>query len=213
MASDPIPEPGLLSMSESGRIVFQNEAELRVGDMSVLTSFITGAGSLVVEDEFTKGGEGATFFVTNEGVGGPSPDLVLDGPGTLGAGQICIVSDDSSPDHPSLAINATFRIVDPLGQLFSQPFNCTSGPRVTVNGPNGHLIHDADRTSTLMTMVVNDGRVTARQGTLILAGGTGGQTSDGAYLAAEGATLQLGSCCNDPFAIGRPGASAASARP
>ena len=35
VASDPIPEPGLVAIGDNGRIVFQNEAELRVGDMSV----------------------------------------------------------------------------------------------------------------------------------------------------------------------------------
>jgi hypothetical protein len=192
VSSDPIAEPGLLGIGDSGRIVFTNEAAMRVGRMTVATGMITGAGSLTVEGEFSKGGEfGAHFSVTNQGITGPAPDLVLDGPATLSGGAMCVGRvGDGSPDHPSMTINATFTIVDPFGELAPSPFNCTSGPRVTINAPDGHLIHDADQTSWLQTMIVNDGRLTASQGELQLSG-TGGQTSDGSYLAAEGAELQF----------------------
>ena len=192
VSANPLAEPGQVFIRDSGRIVFTNEAAMRVGELDVATGSITGAGSLTVEGEFTKGGQfGAHFAVTNQGIGGPAPDLVLDGPGTLGGGAMCVGrSDDASPDHPSMAINEVFTIADPLGDLSPSPFNCTSGPRVTINAPNGHLIHDADQVSWLQTMIVNDGKITASQGELQLSG-TGGQTSDGAYLAAEGAELQF----------------------
>ena len=84
----------------------------------------------MVEDEFTKGGAdvGVTFTVTNQGIGGPAPDLVLNGAATLGGGQMCIGrSDDASPDHPSLAINSTFTIVDPFEDLGPMPSTAPPG--------------------------------------------------------------------------------------
>ena len=142
----------------------------------------------------------------NEGVGGKSPDLVLDGPATLEGGAMCIGrGDDADPDQPSMQINDTFRITDDP-EVARFVFGCTSGPRIRVNAPDGHLVVEAgDPTTEVGTMIVNDGTLTVESGKLVLWGGTASETSDGAYIAAEGATLQLGTCCSENFEVGPTG--------
>lgn len=209
VTGNPLAEPGSLTISDNGRIVFSNGAALRVGDMTALHGSINGEGSLTVEDSFVKdqvpGGAMSTFFVMNEGLGGKAPDLVLDGPATLEGGAICVGrGDDADPDQPSVVINDTFRITDDP-EVARYVFPCTSGPRIRVN-PGGHLVVEAgDPTTEFGTMVVNDGTLTAETGKLVLWGGTASETSDGAYVAAEDATLQLGTCCSENFEIGPTG--------
>ena len=99
-------------------------------------------------------------------------------------------------------INNTFTIADGAS---ATPFSCTSGPRVQVDAPNGHLVKASAGTTTLNMMVDNDDTLTVQAGQLVLQGGTGGETSAGAYIANAGATLQLGTCCVDPFLIGSTG--------
>ena len=188
-------------------MVLQNEAELRVGDMTAASGSVVGAGSLVVEDEFAKVADDTSpsFAVTNQAIGTAAPDLVLEGPSSMTSGQLCIArSDDASPDLPSMTIDDTFTFTDPGGTLGSMPFNCTSGPRIRVTG-TGHLIHAAEREIRLGTMIDNDGAITAQAGKLVLSGGTSTGTSAGDYLAADDAVLQFGTCCSEAFSVGPTG--------
>lgn len=191
VAASPATNPGSLALA-GGEITFSNEAALTVdGDMGVQGGRIDGAGSLTVNGAFSKGTD-ETFFVTNDGFGGKAPDLVLNGTGTHGGGQFCIQRDSTDPDRPSLQINNTFSVVDSPGHFYDSPFNCTSLPNIFVNAPNGHLIKAASGTMTFQTQIINDGKISVRTGTLILQGGTGGETSAGEYVAEAGTTLQFG---------------------
>ncbi len=128
---------------------------------------------------------------------------MLNGAGTISGGSMCVGDDsDANPDLPSMDINNTFTIADGAS---ATPFSCTSGPRVQVNAPNGHLVKASAGTTTLNMMVDNDDTLTVQAGQLVLQGGTGGETSAGAYIANAGATLQLGTCCVDPFPSGPTG--------
>ena len=73
-------------------------------------------------------------------------------------------------------------------------FNCSSsGARIRV-GPAGHLIKAAGGQMTSDTAIDNDGTITVETGTLLLKGGTAnalGATSDGDYVADDGAMLEF----------------------
>jgi hypothetical protein len=194
-----------LLFQSGGTITFSDDSNLAVDSYTAgadgVASRIEGAGSLTVAGTFTKGGD-STFFVGNSAAG-TSPDLVLDGAATLNEGAMCVGTNNSSlTDNPSLQINDTFTIVDGAA---AAAFNCTSGPRIHINAPDGHLVKAAAATMTFGTMVDNDDQLTVQNGELILEGGTGGQTSDGAYVAGAGATLQFGGCCAENFQIGATG--------
>ena len=191
VTASPATNPGSLALT-GGEITFSNEAALVVdGDMGVQGGKIDGAGSLTVNGAFSKGTD-ESFFVTNDGIGGKAPSLVLNGIGTHGGGQVCIArGDDSDPDRPALHVNNTFSVVDSPGQFYDNPFNCSSLPSIFVNGPGGHLVKAASGTRNFHTQIVNTGRISVQTGTLILHGGTGGETSDGEYVAEAGATLDF----------------------
>ncbi len=133
VTASPATNPGSLALT-GGEITFSNEAALVVdGDMGVQGGKIDGAGSLTVNGAFSKGTD-ESFFVTNDGIGGKAPSLVLNGIGTHGGGQVCIArGDDSDPDRPALHVNNTFSVVDSPGQFYDNPFNCSSLPSIFVN--------------------------------------------------------------------------------
>ena len=73
---------------------------------------------------FSKSGTGQ-FSVTNNGIFGPSPDLILNGAATLSGGSMCVADNgDGNPDLPNLYINSTFTIA---AGAPTSPFPCTPG--------------------------------------------------------------------------------------
>jgi hypothetical protein len=191
-----------LSLS-AGTIMFSSDSTLAVGGaMGVTSGTLAGAGTVTVGGAFSKTDAGA-LAVTNDGIFGPSADLVLNGAGTLSGGSMCVADNgDGNPDLPNLQINNTFTVAEGAS---ANPFNCTSGPRIHVNAPNGHLVKAASGTTSFGTMVENDDTLTVQAGELILQGGTGGTTSAGAYIANAGTALQFGTCCAENFQIGSTG--------
>jgi hypothetical protein len=180
---------GSLAFGGAGSEVrFADEATLTTGSLTVDAGKVGGTGTLVVSGAFTKGSINAndTFEVRD------FVDLVLDGPSSFQGGGICVETLNGSEDDDStLQINDTFTIEsddDP------NVFSCsTTGARVHV-GPDGHLVKAVEGSSNSWTAIDNDGTITVQTGTFYLLGGSGnagGATSDGAYLADDGATLEF----------------------
>ncbi len=163
----------------SGTITFSGNPTLAVaGAMSTTGGTIAGTGAVTAGGAFTQ--TAGTLFIQN------SADLVLNGPSSIDGGGIG--TNESGGGDPNLQINDTFTV----GVGATNPFNhSTSAARIHVNAPNGHLVKAAAGTAISASMIENDGTITAQAGTLFLVGGTGGATSDGAYLADAGATLDL----------------------
>ena len=184
---------------EGGAIAFSGATPLAVaGGMSTTGGTLRGNGTLTVGDDLTKT-TGATLFVTNDG-GLGSPDLVLDANGSIQGGSICVArTGDQDPDVPNLHINGTFTIAEGAA---ATPFTCSGAAVAPIHvNPDGHLVKAAGGTMSFSTRVENDGRLTVEAGALTLVGGTGG-TSDGAYVAEAGTTLQFGSCCAERYDLG-----------
>ncbi len=195
------------SLTQSGgTITFAGDSTLAVGAYSAgadsSQAIIEGAGTLTVSGAFTKAGD-STFFVRN-GAAGASADLVLNGESTLAEGAICVARNGGlDPDQPSMQINDTFTIANTDA---AAEFNCsTNTPNIRINAPDGHLIKPGTGAAFSHSVIDNDDQLTVQGGTLTLLAGTGGQTSDGAYVAHAGATLQFGSCCAENFQIGASG--------
>lgn len=188
---------GSLSLTGGGSIRFSNDVTLAVsGAMSAAQGTLAGAGTVTVAGTFTKT-TSSLFTVTNDGAG-PSADLTLNGPGSISGGAMCIAdSGDAHPDLPMLTINGTFTVADGAA---ADPFPCTAGPRIRVT-PIGSLVKTASGVMSFGLGVDNDGLLTVQAGTLSLAGGTSGVTSDGDFVAAAGATLGL----NNAISVGASG--------
>ncbi len=101
-------------------------------------------------------------------------------------------NDSSAPDLPHLVINADLTIT---AGASAQVFNCTPGVALIQVGSDGHLIKAGPGATTSFTPVDNDGALTVEAGILHFKGGannhSGGATSDGDYLAGDGATLDF----------------------
>jgi hypothetical protein len=155
VSSTPIAAPALVALG-GGRIVVSSDKTLTTEDFSVSSGAVAGAGTMVVEGDFSKGTVG-TFAVTNHGGGGPAPDLILNGDGTFGGGSFCVGrDDDANPDEPNLNINGELRLVDEEPNEHVMPFNCTSGPHILV-GPTGQFVSERNELTRIGTMIVNDG--------------------------------------------------------
>ena len=190
---------GALSLTGGGFITFSGEVTLAASSMATgaadSNGTIRGAGQLTVAGAFSKTGTGH-FSVTNNGIVGPSPDLVLNGAATLSGGSMCVAdTGDGDPDLPNLYINSTFTIA---AGASAGPFPCTPGPRIHVS-PTGHLIKASSGTTGINHGIENDGTVTAQNGTLSLDGpssvdasnGNATVTNDGDYIASAGATISF----------------------
>ena len=187
---DAAAEAGALFHS-AGTITFSGDSNLAVDSYTAgadgFSPFIEGAGSVTVSQAFTKTGDGS-FFVQNSAAGF-SPDLILNGAATLSEGSMCVArNNDSFPDQPSLQIKNAFTIADGVA---ASPFPCTSGPRIHVNAPNGHLIKTAAATTSISTGIDNDGAITVQAGELKLDGPSVPETSEGDYVATAGTTLEF----------------------
>jgi hypothetical protein len=202
-----VAEAGLLRQS-GGVITFSGGTNLSADSYTAgddnNAAFVKGNGVLTVGGSFTKTGSQVLTVMNNGGLG--SADLILNGTATFDEGTICVGRDgDADPDQPSLQINNTFTIADGVA---ATPFPCTSGPRIHVNAPNGHLIKTAAGTASTGTGIDNDGTITVQAGTLNLGGPTVPETSDGDYVANAGATLEFANNI-DVGASGRVGGAGA----
>ena len=202
-------QTGVLIMGDGGVITFSNDATLAAASMTVGTATVQGAGTLTVAGDFTKANSGG-FNVKNQGgenSGLPSADLVLNGDATHQAGEICVAGNELVPgaDRPNLEINATFTIQAGTGV---NPFSCSTSATFGSNihvAAGAELVKAGAGSKNSQSTIDNDGTLTVEAGDLTLIGGTGGDTSDGAYVAGDGAKLQFGSCCAENFQIGATG--------
>ena len=114
-------------------------------------------------------------------------DLVLDVDAALAGGSICL--QDLGSGDPSMQLNARLTIE---AAAHGDAFNCTNGadvPHLIVH-PGGELLKTGPGVKRVRTPMENDGMVQVEEGTL-QSYGTAGAASDGAYLAASGATVEF----------------------
>ena len=181
--------PGAVHLGGPASILtFSGGATLATGTLDAASATLQGDGTVTVAGAFHKGGvPGAdTMFVSD------TVDLVLNGDSVMDGGVISVCQAGDPPSDPTLHINADFTVAE--GANSFSFFNCSSsGARIRV-GPAGHLIKEAGGQMTSDTAIDNDGTITVQTGTLLLKGGTAnalGATSDGDYLADDGAELEF----------------------
>jgi hypothetical protein len=178
---------GTLVLADGGGLTFSGDVTLAAGSLVAGTGKLEGTGTVTVAGAFTKSGvsDGHRLEI------GDSADLVLNGASAMIGGEICVATIDGIGD-PTLQINNTFTIE---ATASPKPFNCSSTDASIHIGPSGHLIKTGAAEKRSWTPIDNDGALTVEEGSFLLTGGSsvpggsGGETSDGEYLADDGATL------------------------
>jgi hypothetical protein len=177
-------EAGSLSLAGTGTISFAGDSTLTVAGAFVASAGrIEGTGTLVSDGAFSKvhdGIIGGTFFIRE------NADLILNEDSSIDGGAIGL--DNQGTTDPHLRINQDFTIAEGAD---ANPFPSTSGPRIHVNAPDGHLIKAGAGAKSSGTGIDNDGTLTVQAGTFKLDGHGVPETSDGAYIANAGATLEF----------------------
>ncbi|MGH2806019.1 MAG: hypothetical protein ACRDKT_01965, partial [Actinomycetota bacterium] len=179
---------GSLFVGDGGVVTLSDEATLAAGTFSALSGAVGGTGTLTVAGTFTKDVStpgGLDLFEVRD-----SADLVLNGSSSHLAGEMCVATLNG-PDNSTMTINNTYTIGPDTG---INPFACSEINAAIHIGPDGHLIKTGATQKNSQTPIDNDGTITVQEGTFFLLGGSnnaGGATSDGAYLADEGAFLEL----------------------
>lgn len=168
---------------DSGTITFSGSSTLQVTVSTVLNAgTVTGPGTLrAASGTFAKGAGGLT--VLNQA------RLALDAPGSIDAGDICLMDLVDGGD-PQLQLNAALTIG---AGAAAAPIHCNAGlngPAVRI-GAAGSLVKSAAGTTTIDPGIDNDGVLSVQAGTLKLSGADDA-TSAGAYQIAPGATLDFG---------------------
>jgi hypothetical protein len=178
---------GTVLLGDGGRITFSGGATLTAGTFTAGISKLEGTGTLTVSGTFTKSGasDGHILEIRD------SADLVLNGLAVQQGGDICVATINGNGDS-TLQINNTFTIEATAGPA---PFTCSRTDAAIHIGPAGHVIKTGAGEKRSWTPIDNDGTLTVEEGSFLLTGGSSvpggsaGETSDGEYLADEGATL------------------------
>jgi hypothetical protein len=175
---------GELFLAEGASVTFSGDVTLSAGTFFAGASKLQGTGTLTVAGAFTKGGPSVLEIRD-------SADLVLNGTGSLPGGSLCVATINGEGDS-TLQINDTFTIEESADSF---PFSCSRNDASIHIGPSGHVIKIGAAEKRSATPIDNDGTLTVEEGSFLLTGGSsvpggsGGETSDGAYLADAGATL------------------------
>ena len=132
---------------------------------------ISGSGTLAAAGALTKttGGAAADRRRRRVAIGAAS---------TWNGGDICIITGGV------MRLDATFTIATGAGD-----FVCNSGNGQVQVAAGGRLLKDSTGTSTVSTLLDNDGTVQAAQGTLSVAAAPAVATDAGTFLADAGAEL------------------------